>query len=109
MLLRLCDCRFPPPYGGPPQEVPLTQAEFAATSNVSRNTLGTLLRSLQDAGLVLIGYGKIRPLQSEKLRALVEAGSAWRESGAGDGNRTHGIRPVRRSGSITCERKQVRV
>ena len=64
----------------------MTQAEFAATSNVSRNTLGTLLRSLQDAGLVLIGYGKIRPLQSEKLRALVEAGSAWRESGAGDGN-----------------------
>ena len=43
-------------------------------SNVSRNTLGTMLRSLQDAGLTLIGYGKIRPLRPEKLRALVEAG-----------------------------------
>jgi len=42
--------------------------------NVSRNTLGTILRSLQDAGLISIGYGKIRPLQPEKLRALVEAG-----------------------------------
>ena len=31
----------------PPQEVPLTQAELAAMSNVSRNTLGTILRSLQ--------------------------------------------------------------
>jgi CRP-like cAMP-binding protein len=74
VLLRLCNCRFPPPYGGPPQEVPLTQAELAAMSNVSRNTLGTILRSLQDAGLISIGYGKIRPLQPEKLRALVEAG-----------------------------------
>jgi len=108
VLLRLSDCRFPPPYGGPPQEVPLTQAEFAATSNVSRNTLGTLLRSLQDAGLISIGYGKIRPLQSEKLRALVEAGSAWRESGAGDGNRTHVSRPALLSGSITYERRRSR-
>ena len=41
--------------------------------NVSRNTLGTILRSLQDAGLISIGYGKIRPLQPEKLRALVES------------------------------------
>jgi CRP-like cAMP-binding protein len=46
----------------PPQEVPLTQAELAAMSNVSRNTLGTILRSLQDAGLISIGYGKIRTL-----------------------------------------------
>jgi DNA-binding IscR family transcriptional regulator len=35
----------------------LTQAELAATSNVSRNTLGTILRSLQDAGLISIGHG----------------------------------------------------
>jgi len=52
----------------------LTQAELAAMSNVSRNTLGTILRSLQDAGLISIGYGKIGPLQPEKLRALVEGG-----------------------------------
>ena len=74
VLLRLCDCRFPPPVGGPPQEVPLTQVELAAMSNVSRNTLGSILRNLQDAGLVAIGYGKIRPLQPERLRALVDAG-----------------------------------
>jgi CRP-like cAMP-binding protein len=74
VLLRLCDCRFPPPSSGPPQEIPLTQSELAAMSNVSRNTLGTILRNLQDAGLISIGYGKIRPLQPEKLRALVEAG-----------------------------------
>ena len=35
--------------------------------------IGTILRSLQDAGLISIGSGKIRPLQPEKLRALVEA------------------------------------
>ena len=104
VLLRLSDCRFPPPYGGPPPEVPLTQAEFAATSNVSRNSLGTLLRSIQDAGLVSIGYGKIRPLQSDKLRALVEAGSAWRESGADDGNRTHVSHPALPAGTITYRR-----
>ena len=57
VLLRQCDCRFPPPYGGRPQEAPLTQAELAAMSNVSRSTLGTILRSLQDAGLISIGYG----------------------------------------------------
>jgi CRP/FNR family cyclic AMP-dependent transcriptional regulator len=74
VLLRLCDCRFPPPFGGPPQEIPLTQAELAAMSNVSRNTLGSILRNLQDAGLLSIGYGKIRPLKPERLRALVEAG-----------------------------------
>jgi len=43
-------------------------------SNVSRNTLGSILRSLQDAGVVAIGYGKIRPPQPERLRALVDAG-----------------------------------
>jgi len=43
-------------------------------SNVSRNTLGTILRSLQDAGFISIGYGKIRPQLPEKLRAFVEAG-----------------------------------
>jgi len=43
-------------------------------SNVSRNTLGSILRSLQDSGLVSIGYGKIRPLQPERLRALVDSG-----------------------------------
>jgi len=74
VLLRLCDCRFPPPFGGPPQEIPLTQAELATLSNVSRNTLGSILRSLQDRELISIGYGKIRPVQPEKLRALVEAG-----------------------------------
>jgi CRP-like cAMP-binding protein len=72
VLLRLCDCRFP--SGGPPREIPLTQAELAAMSNVCRNTLGTILRKLQESGLISIGYGKIRPLQPGKLRALVEAG-----------------------------------
>jgi CRP-like cAMP-binding protein len=74
VLLRLCDCRFPPQFGGPPQENPLTQAELAAMSNVSRNTLGTILRSLQDAGLISIGCGKVRHLQPQTLRALIEAG-----------------------------------
>jgi CRP-like cAMP-binding protein len=74
VLLRLCDCRFSTADGRPPQEIPLTQAELAAMANVSRNTLGTILRGLQDEGLISIGYGKIRPLQPESLRALVEAG-----------------------------------
>ena len=74
VLLRLCACRFASADGSPPQEVPLTQAELAAMSNVSRNTLGTILRRLQGEGLIAIGYGKIRPLQPQKLRALVEAG-----------------------------------
>jgi len=34
----------------------------------------SILRSLQDAGPIAIGYAKIRALQTEKLRALVEAG-----------------------------------
>ena len=84
----------------------MTQAELAATSNVSRNTLGTILRSLQDAGLISIGYGKIRPLQPEKLRALVEVGG---EVGAGDWNRTHVSCPTPLSGSITYERRWSRV
>jgi CRP-like cAMP-binding protein len=74
VLLRLCACRFPSADGCPPREIPLTQAELAAMSNVSRNTLGTILRKLQDGGLISIGYGKIRPLKPGRLRALVEAG-----------------------------------
>jgi hypothetical protein len=49
-------------------------ASYDFMSNVSRNTLGTILRSLQDARPISIGYGRIRPLQPGKLRALVEAG-----------------------------------
>jgi hypothetical protein len=48
-------------------------ASSGLMSNVSRNTLGTFLRSLRDAGLISIRSGKTRPLQPGKLRALVEA------------------------------------
>ena len=34
-------------------------ASYDFMSNVSRNTLGTILRSLQDARPISIGYGKI--------------------------------------------------
>lgn len=43
-------------------------------ADIAANALGTILRSLQDAEFISIGYGKIRPLQPEKLRTLVEAG-----------------------------------
>jgi hypothetical protein len=35
---------------------------------------------------------------------LADAVSAWRESGAGDGNRTHVSRPALLAGSITYKR-----
>jgi len=71
VLLSACGCRFP---GGPsdaPLDAHLTQSELAAMANVSRNTLGTILRDLQDRDLVRLGYGSIMPLAPATLREIV--------------------------------------
>ena len=58
VLLRLADRRAP---GGADLAVAIdaSQQDLAAMANLSRNTLGAVLRRLQAEGLVQIGYGHI--------------------------------------------------
>lgn len=71
VLLRLADCRFEG-GGETAREIPMTQDQLAAMSNVSRNRMGSLLRRLEARGLVRLGYRTLQPTQPDVLRAMVE-------------------------------------
>jgi CRP-like cAMP-binding protein len=73
VLLRVCGARFSDPPAGEPADVALTQEELAAMSNVSRNTLGELLRKLAEGGLIELGYRSIVLRQPASLRRIVNA------------------------------------
>ena len=71
VLLSACGCRFPGRPSDAPLDAHLTQSELAAMANVSRNTLGTILRDLQDRNLVRLSYGSIMPFAPAALREIV--------------------------------------
>lgn len=73
VLLRLSGCRFGPPMDDTPVEAPVTQDELAAMANLSRNSVGTVLRALASDGLLEIGYGAITVSDPAALRTLVDA------------------------------------
>ena len=52
VLLRLGGRRFPGPDDGEPIDVPVTQGELAGAANLSRNSIGTMLKKLKARGLV---------------------------------------------------------
>lgn len=71
-LLRLADCRFVESADGQQVEAPLSQDELAAISNLSRTSVSTILRELEDRGLITLGYRTVNIHQPDRLRAVVD-------------------------------------
>jgi CRP-like cAMP-binding protein len=74
VLLRMSGRRFAGPADMQPADAPIMQDELAGAANLSRNSVGTMLKRMAARGLVELGHrGKIvcYPLA---LRAFVEQG-----------------------------------
>ena len=56
-------CEFP----GDPFEIPVTQDEIAELAHLSRNAVGPILRKLEQAGAISLGYRKITVLNRSLL------------------------------------------
>jgi CRP-like cAMP-binding protein len=69
ILLRLGDCRNS--VSGEAVEVDADQSELAAMANVARNTAGTILRKLRDAGHLQLTYDHIKIVSPQALRRLL--------------------------------------
>jgi DNA-binding GntR family transcriptional regulator len=52
----------------------LTQDELAGAANMSRNSVGTMLKRLAARGLVELGYRSLTVVSPAALRAFVERG-----------------------------------
>jgi len=57
-------CEFP----GDPIEIPVTQDEIAELTRLSRNAVGPILRTLERAGAISLGYRKITVLNRSLLQ-----------------------------------------
>jgi CRP-like cAMP-binding protein len=71
-LLRLCGCRFEDPDPSLAAAAPVTQDELAAMANLSRNKAGEVLRSLEERGLITLGYRTVTIRQGAQLRGMVD-------------------------------------
>jgi hypothetical protein len=67
-LLRLSGCRSETPDGLAPVDLDLVQDDLALMSNVGRTLANKLLRDLEIAGQIEIGYRRIRVIAPEELR-----------------------------------------
>ena len=74
VLLRLGGHRFAGPNDQEPVEVAVTQDELAGAANLSRNSVGTMLRRLAARGLVEPGYRGMTIRAPQALRAFVDGG-----------------------------------
>jgi CRP-like cAMP-binding protein len=70
-LLRVGNCQSD---GDAPAVVPIGQDELAALSNLSRQTVGDVLRALAADGIVSLGYRRITIEHPAQLRALLTEG-----------------------------------
>lgn len=71
VLLRLSGCRAATPQPFAALAVPATQGEIAVMAKVSRGTAHKVLQGWRDDGLIAAGYGTVRVLQPDALRALL--------------------------------------
>ena len=74
VLLRLGGGRFPGPEDNEPVEVPVTQDDLAGAANLSRNSVGTMLKKMKARGLVEPGYRGMTICSPKALRAFVDQG-----------------------------------
>jgi CRP-like cAMP-binding protein len=72
-LLRLCNCRFAAPPAGVVAEIGITQDELGAMANLSRASIGPILRDFVNSGLITIGYRNIVLNAPRGLLAVAEA------------------------------------
>ena len=71
VLLRLAGCRFRINDGDARPEVVVSQEELAAMANLSRKSVGDVLRPLEQAGVIELGYRSIRINLPHKLREIL--------------------------------------
>lgn len=69
VLLRLGNCRH---EGDCRLDLPLSQNDLAMIANMSRQTAGQILKSLEDDGLVAWGYRRLRLMDTEGLRKIID-------------------------------------
>lgn len=70
VLLRISERRF---SGDDGVDLPIGQMDLAGMANLSRQKVGEVLRELEEAGLVELGYRRIGVLAPARLRAMLEA------------------------------------
>jgi CRP/FNR family cyclic AMP-dependent transcriptional regulator len=70
-LLRLSGCSSETPKGLGPVDLDLSQDDLALMSNVGRTLTNEVLRELQAAGQIEIGYRRIRVIAPDELRLIV--------------------------------------
>lgn len=75
VLLRLSGRRFPGADDGAPVDVPVTQGELAGAANLSRNSVGAIVKRLAARGLIEQTRRSIIVQAPQALRAFVQAGS----------------------------------
>ena len=54
--------------GEPPVRIPLTQEDLAQLAGTTRPTINKLLRSIEDAGIIRVGRGRLEVLEPAALR-----------------------------------------
>jgi CRP-like cAMP-binding protein len=72
VMLRLCDCRRRDPDRPSPWGVTLPQEHLAEMANLSRQTVGPLLRDLATEELIELHYRGLTLRDPEKLRKIVD-------------------------------------
>jgi CRP-like cAMP-binding protein len=75
VLLRLSGRRFPGPDDGAPADVPVSQSELAGAANLSRNSVGAIVKRLAARGLIKQSHRSIVVLSPNALRAFVQTGA----------------------------------
>jgi CRP/FNR family transcriptional regulator, cyclic AMP receptor protein len=71
VLLRISNCRYGPLMTSGEVTTPLAQDEFAAMANLSRGSVGEVLRSLEADGLISLGYRNVTLHDPSRLRAFL--------------------------------------
>jgi CRP-like cAMP-binding protein len=71
VLLRLGGARYVSPRQSSPVGIDISQEEIAVLANVARTTVGRVLGTLEDQGLIEQSYRCIRILAPDALRAMV--------------------------------------
>ena len=70
--------QFPALFAGPQDasavEASVTQDELAGAANLSRNSVGVMLRRLERRGLIRVEYGRMIVLAPRVLRAFGDQG-----------------------------------
>ena len=71
-LLRLAGLRHAPPRPIGPVELDITQTDLAHMTNLSRNSVGAILRSLRDERVLEVEYGQLLIHDPQKLMDLLK-------------------------------------